>query len=268
MSDDFKVLSLGAGVQSSTLFMMSCMGEVERFDCAIFADTQSEPKHVYEYLTWLQGQGEKYGIPIHVVSAGSLRDDAVARAEDRAKRGAAIPFFLAWEDGKAAGLGRRQCTGDYKIVPLKRKARELMKAAGKRRITMNIGISTDEIQRMRLSGVKYIENNYPLIDLRMSRSDCIEWYNKSGFPAPPRSACTFCPYHSDNEWRRMRDEDPESWQDAVEFDKKMRNIPRIKGTCYLHRSLKPLDEVDLDTPEDMGQMDFGFAGECQGMCGL
>ena len=49
------VLSLGAGVQSSTLALMAAHGEIEPMpDCAIFADTGDEPKDVYEWLKWLR----------------------------------------------------------------------------------------------------------------------------------------------------------------------------------------------------------------------
>ena len=43
-----RVLSLGAGVQSSTVALMIEYGELPMVDCAIFADTQNEPKYVYD----------------------------------------------------------------------------------------------------------------------------------------------------------------------------------------------------------------------------
>ena len=49
-----KVLSLGAGVRSSTVLLMSYHGELPLLDAAIFADTQWEPKAVYEHLEWLK----------------------------------------------------------------------------------------------------------------------------------------------------------------------------------------------------------------------
>lgn len=45
-----RVLSLGAGVQSTTLALMAAHGEIEPPDCAIFADTQWEPAEVYAHL--------------------------------------------------------------------------------------------------------------------------------------------------------------------------------------------------------------------------
>jgi hypothetical protein len=88
-----------------------------------------------------------------------------------------------------------------------------------------------------------------------------------GFPEPPRSACSYCPFHNDSEWRRLRD-DKTSWDEAVRVDRLIREGVRgAKEHLFLHRSLKPLDEVDLSTPEDHGQLNL-FNNECEGMCGV
>ena len=59
---DLRILSLGAGVQSTTLALMIELGEVPMVDCAIFADTMGEPKKVYEHLDWLKS---KLSYPLH-----------------------------------------------------------------------------------------------------------------------------------------------------------------------------------------------------------
>src|SRR4051794_22841087 len=68
-----RVLSLGAGVQSSTLLLMAVQGELD-LDAAIFADTQWEPAWVYDHLTSLELEARRAGIPLHRVTAGSLRE--------------------------------------------------------------------------------------------------------------------------------------------------------------------------------------------------
>jgi hypothetical protein len=257
-----KIISLGAGVQSSTLFLMSCYGDLEKADAAIFADTQDEPKSVYAYLDWLEEEGRKHGIPIYRVTAGSLSQDTVDVIEGRRSRAGMIPAFVDTDNG---GMTMRQCTGDYKISPLRRKARELMKEAGDTEIEMWIGISTDEIQRMKSSGVKYITHRWPLIELRMDRNDCKRWFNSMGGKEPPRSACVYCPFHKNSEWARLKREEPDEFAKAVEFDRKIRNHPKLRGKVYLHRSMMPLDEIDF---ENTDQLDFGFVAECEGMCGI
>ena len=96
---------------------------------------------------------------------------------------------------------------------------------------------------------------------------------KHGYPDPPRSACYYCPFHSDTEWRRLRDDDPEHFQKALDFDKIIRAayIQHDKSTrmeVYLHSSCKPLGEVDFDNDEDKGQQVWDFQSECEGMCGV
>ena len=121
---------------------------------------------------------------------------------------------------------------------------------------------------MKQSGEAWQVNRWPLIERLMSRSDCLLWMDRHGYAIPPKSACIGCPYHSDQAWRDIRDNDPESWADAVEIDKAIRTGFRgIRSELYLHRSLVPLADVDLSTAEDRGQLNM-FNNECEGMCGV
>ena len=50
-----RVISLGAGVQSTALALIAAHGEIGPMpDCAIFADTQWEPQIIYDHLNWLE----------------------------------------------------------------------------------------------------------------------------------------------------------------------------------------------------------------------
>jgi hypothetical protein len=256
-----RTLSLGAGVQSTTLALMAAHGEIGPMpDCAIFSDTGWEPRVVYDHLARLR---EALPFPVHVVSAGNLREDTLARSKTLATRVAAVPWFMRMPNGDEA-MGRRQCTQEYKLRPLQRKAVELM--GGKRPkggCEMWIGISTDEAFRMRPSRVQYIANRWPLIELRMNRNDCERWMERNGWTAP-KSSCIGCPFHSDEQWRALT---PAEFADAIVVDRAIRRQPGMKGEQFMHRSLKPLEEVDLSTAEDRGQLNL-FNNECEGMCGV
>jgi len=294
-----RVLSLGAGVQSTTLALMAAHGEIGPIpDCAIFADTGWEPRAVYEHLAWLRSPNV-LPFPVHIVSAGDLRADLLAGA--RGERWASIPAFTRTvtpagaelpvydedENGDLVAIGsrivptervgvgmiRRQCTGDYKIAPIRRKVRELLGIAGRRSPTAPIaeqwiGISLDEVLRMKPSFEPWQINRWPLIEQGMTRQDCLRWLDRHDYPLPPKSACIGCPFHSDDHWRRMRDRDPEAWADAVSVDAAIRTGFRgIRGDVYLHRSAVPLDQVDLSTDGDRGQLDL-WPNECEGLCGV
>lgn len=269
MTEPTHIISLGAGVQSSTMALMAARCEIGPMPtAAIFADTKCEPLEVYKWLDWLETQ---LPFPVHRVShKRGLVHNIVSNI--KGKRFAGAPFFTE-SDSQGGGKLRRQCTREFKIMPITKKARELIgiqrgERGGKTvRIVQWIGISLDEVSRLKESRSKYIENRWPLIDLRMSRFDCLQWMQRNGYPKPPRSACTFCPYHSDAEWRRLK-ADPRSWRQIVAVDRLIR--AGVRGTrekLYLHRQLKPIAEVNFSTEEERGQTNM-FNNECEGMCGL
>lgn len=269
------ILSLGAGVQSSTMALMAAAGVITPMpECAIFADTQGEPPSVYEWLDWLEKQ---LPFPVHRVTKGSLAADSTRLRISRggkAYQKSSPPAFTA-EAGKPTGLLMRQCTQDYKLDPIFRKMRNLGgKASG---VTQWVGISTDEVQRARpvhKKNAKWLTNRWPLIEMRMSRMHCIEWLKAKGLPIPPRSACSFCPYHTNEEWRRLIAEEPGEFEKAVAYERALQatfaQVVGFRGTVFLHRDLVPLDQVDLAKPSENMEMfdEHGFAVECEGMCGL
>lgn len=250
----FVSLSLGAGVQSTTLALLASEGALPKPDVAIFADTGWEPRAVYDHLDRLAAVLDDAGIPLHRVSAGNLRSDAI----NPAHRYASIPYFVRNPDG-SKGMGRRQCTSEYKLVPIKRKIRELLgaKAPNFRRVPKGrvaeqwIGFSTDEVHRVSdKHGVSYLKSRYPLLELGMSRSDCRRWLTSRGWTTVVKSACIGCPFHGNRQWRELRDNNPAEWADAVEFDRAIRKggargLPP-DSEAFLHSSRVPLDQAPID----------------------
>ena len=280
----WNVLSLGAGVQSTCLALMAERGEISgpKIDFAVFADTQAEPSEVYNHLEWLRGQ---VSYPIYTVTKGSLTEEQlkVRTYTDKAKRKtgdsyikAIIPLFGKMPDGEVVGAIGRKCTADFKVSPIHKFLRTMCGVEhGQKEISVTqwIGISWDEAQRMKESRVNWAQHRWPLIEKKMLRSACIKWMVDNGYPEPPRSACYYCPFHSDNEWRRLRDQDPEHFKKAIEFDYTLREKYRkhdqhTKMEVFLHRSCQPLAEIDFDNDEDKGQMTWDFRAECEGMCGI
>lgn len=261
------VISLGAGVQSTTLALMAAHGEITPMpDCAIFADTQWEPKNVYKHLDWLCS-GNVLPFPVFKVTAGNIRQDIMNHKNTTGGRLAAVPWHIKMPNGDAA-LGRRQCTQEYKLAPIRRKVRELLgNKTPKHGAEIWIGISTDEIMRVKPSRIGYMVNRWPLIEKKLSRNDCLQWLKRHDYPIPPKSSCIGCPFHNNQQWRELRDHSPAEWQDAIEIDAAIRNQPKFRGQQFAHRSLKPLAEVDLSTAEDLGQLNL-FNNECEGMCGV
>lgn len=279
MIKQYHILNLGAGVQSTTLFELMRRGRIHVPPdwVAVFADTQEEPDAVYEHLARLQIEEPKR---ILIGTAGKLGDDVIHGRNSTGQPFVAIPAFTT--NGTSKGMTRRQCTKEYKTEVIGRVIRrQIIGLAKGRAIDRNtevhqyIGISRDEARRS-VGVKKNIESrrgwfaHFPLLEMDWTRADCMRWL-KDNFPHPvPRSACVFCPFHSDAEWLGIKRDDPKGWARAIEIDTALRTTATVANrdvqqTMYLHRSYKPLAEVDLKRESAHS---IGFAGECEGMCGV
>ena len=280
----YQVLSLGAGVQSSVLALMLSQSDSDltalgypKPDLAIFADTGWEPDYVYRHLDWLEDQ---LTFPLVRVSAGDIRTNIRKGRTVSGHKFVDVPFFTVGHDGKK-GMLRRQCTNHYKITPILRHIRKV--AGGKPgrpfpkdvRVEMWLGISVDEAMRMKPSREHWVDHRWPLIDLGMTRANCIEWFNAE-YPDRklPRSACVICPYRSDRHWLELKEAEPESYNEAVEFDRWLRRSKNnpvrrvLGGRPYIHYTRRPLAsaiaERELQDPELVNP----FINECEGNCGV
>jgi hypothetical protein len=262
-----EIISLGAGVQSSAMALMAAAGEITPMPvAAIFADTQAEPKSVYVWLDWLEKQ---LPFPVHRVTRGSLEDESTTVFSSGGKTWTRLapPAFM-FENGKCSGPLMRQCTRDSKLRPL---IKETNRLRNKQPAINWIGISADESLRMKESRTAGITHRWPLVEIGMTRTGCKKWMLAHSFPVPMRSACVFCPYHSDSEWRFLKVEMPDQFVRAVAYEIKLQKAicaaTGFRGKPFLHRSGKPLSEVDFSTEEERGQLNM-FNNECEGMCGV
>lgn len=272
-----KVLNLGAGVQSTTLLLMSCRGELPRLECAIFADTKWESKATYEHLAWLESEAANYGIPIHRVSTGNIREDAVI-SQVRGKkadgqRWASMPMRTIGPDG-SVGMIKRQCTSEYKIAPIERFIRREILCLKPRKhapkehaVDQWFGISSDEAHRAKMAKTPWQRFVYPLLGLPTNmllrpwtRHMCLRWLAEN-YPdrQVPRSACIGCPFHSNEEWRLLTKSE---FADACEVDEAIRHCGGMRSEMFLHQAGIPLINVDLG--RNQGDL---WGEECGGYCG-
>lgn len=331
----FNVLNLGAGWQSTRIFLGSLRGELPRFDAAIFADTMFEPKAVYRHLEWLRQLALDAGVPLLIRTAGDLKQDSIDfrqyRKSGDGKRYASIPFFIKNTDG-SVGRVKRQCTKEYKIeVVEKTIRREILGLKARQRIPKGVivrqwfGISSDEPSRAVFPGqwrqkkmseyrdllsgevmpvyskkyhpTPWLRNVYPLLgqvwnpdrtidEVPMlakteNRDDVGEWL-KANYPERhiPRSACIACPFRSNEEWEKMRDEEPEEFAEACDFDDAMRSADadadadgqrtrgRLVGLPFVHRQLVPLRMADLHGHGERGGGCGTLLDGQDGLCGV
>ena len=270
----FRVLSLGAGVQSSCLALMAEREEygLTKPDFAIFADTGWEPPAVYEHLAWLRSQ---LSYEVVTVGNGNIRHNLLEGRMTDGSKFLGIPAFVINVDG-STGILRRQCTTHYKTNPIQRYLRDKFEVPTGRRVPVGIqvemwlGISVDEALRQKPDREEWITKSYPLIERGFTRAQLIDWFNRN-YPGRvlPTSSCIGCPYHSDALWKHLQENDPKSFQDAVFIDQALRDVPTIrgvvKGEAYLHRSRIPLVDVDFTTTTSYEDL---MAEECEGLCGI
>jgi hypothetical protein len=248
---------------------------LEDWDYAVFADTQAEPDAVYHHLEWLKGRGRA---PIITASAGSLGDNVKRGVNVNGGRFVSIPAYTLLPGGIT--ITRRQCTKEYKLRVVEKAIREILSVPYRARVPSGVfvqqgfGITLDEMGRaariVRNWKTKWSTPIFPLLDRRMNRASCVAWLRTHVPHEVPRSACVFCPYRSDREWRHLRDSDPQGWARALEVDDALRvpdNIVNRKMAAerFVHRSCVPLRLAPIDESDD-GLL--AFAAECSGGCGL
>ena len=259
----FNFLSLGAGRQSTALALMAAHGHVTPMpDAAIFADTGDEPTWVYETVRWLQG-ANVLPFPVLVTSRGRLSERLLA-GDDMAR----VPFHVG-----AGGMAGRQCTRNYKIRPIRRAVREFLGIAPRGYIAPGticqwVGLSYDETWRIKPSGVKFMINRWPLIELGYRVGDCEHWLRVHDYPVPRSSACVYCPYLSNAQRREIKEHDPIGHQRALKVDRELRlpeNVERFHGELYVHSARRALSEIDLSAGSEQGDL---FVNECEGICGV
>ena len=154
------ILSLGAGVQSTYVLKKW----YDELDYIIFADTGNEPQSVYDHLAKLKKDHPKIET-VHHKHGENIYSERGAQQ---------IPAFL-----NNGGFSRRQCTGEWKILPIQRRIKEILGLKPRQHwpkepvVRLWQGISYDELQRMRDSQIPAIEHYYPLVENKIYRYDCM-----------------------------------------------------------------------------------------------
>lgn len=294
-----RILNLGAGVGPTTVYLLAMDGLIDPIDHAIFADTMGEPAAVYSHLRWLQSLG---GPPIIVRSRGDLAAN-LSRGVNAAGQGrkggsgrfVSIPAYTSapLDTSAAEGQVPRQCTREYKVDVVEQAIRELFGLKSRQRmpkgteVVQLFGLHDDEVPRIRRVRARFASHpwasaGFPLAEVSWDRARCVAYLAKRVPHEVPRSACTFCPYRSDSEWKHLRDTDPAGWAQAVAVDGVIRDpaSARARGmeaALYLHRSCVPLAEADIDAgaareaarlEAGRRQLDLFSVDDCVGMCGM
>lgn len=257
---EIHILSLGAGVQSTMLYLRACNHHrsIPHIDYAIFADTGEEPEAVYNHLKWLQSLN---GPQIIICTAGRIGDDLAngwpGKTPEIRRGFAGIPAHM--EHG---GILPRHCSQRYKINPVTNCIRrDILGLKFRQRMPVNdihihqyMGLSFDEPRRVkrvhaRYEKIKWATVHCPLAEAKMTREKIKKWLSSRVPHTVPRSSCTCCPYHSNEEWRIVQ-ANKSDWSRACEVDGILRDKHSIcnrglTDAAYVHKSRVPLRDANI-----------------------
>lgn len=270
MATNLRVFSYGGGVQSTAVLVLAAQGRLS-YDHFVFAHVgeDSENPRTLAYLdAYAQPFARTNGLDLRLLPK-LRRDGSVETLRQRLVSTArSVPIPVRMSNGAP---GRRTCTTDFKIrviAPWLRQHGATVDCPAR----VGLGISTDELDRARTdSGIAWETLEYPLLDLRLNRADCVQIITMAALPVPPKSSCYFCPFHSRREWQRLSREAPALFADAVWLEEQInhkRNAVLGKDKVWLTGNARPLRDLvgthqqstldDLWSPAEGGGCDSGY----------
>ena len=275
MSKRLELWSFGGGVQSTAIAVLIEQGKLPRPDGILWADTGDESEEIYAHIAAWMPRLEAMA-PVYVLKKKGKYPrlgDMVIKKALTSKGSNTLPYFLADPKTGAPSLTRRGCTFNYKTEPLNRRAAKLVKEAGADSFRWWLGISRDEMQRMKS------DQWHPLVEhfdgrMRsdaMSRKDCERIMADAGESAP-RSSCVFCPFRTASEWSSLSTNDRAR---VTQIDEAIENgfaehgrHGTLTDRPFIRSDLRAVDgDAWFDGPPS-DQMTFGWDNECAGICGV
>lgn len=249
-----RYFSFGGGVQSTAVLVLAAQGRVQ-YDAFLFSNVGNDSENPAT-IAYVENVAKPFaaahGIELVELQKRRRTGEAVTLLGQlhHSRKSIDIPAYVG-----AGAPGNRNCTINFKmnVIGKYTKAHGATEADP---ATVAIGISMDEIQRMHnKSAIAWQTLEYPLIDLRLYRRDCMRLIADAGLPVPPKSSCWFCPFHRRDEWVTMKREQPEQFGRAVALEQMLneRRATLGRDEIYLHASLQPLERAVGD------QMAFDFS---------
>lgn len=261
-----KILSCGAGMQSTALALMACenVREPEKYplvpvyDLVAFCDLGKEPSWVMSQVQFIRGACQDAGIKF-VVLQSPLYMDYLKNFGKR--RVVSIPFWTIDQDGKK-GKMMRNCTMEYKINLIQNYVRweilgyrkgQRTKPEDLKAHEMHIGFSAEEKQRCRENPHKMFVNHFPLVDMGLERKDNYAYIRDVWGLITKASACTFCPFHRNYFFEHLKNNHLDQYGELIEFDEMLeREQPntKIRSKLYISRSRKRIKDLKPEECQD------------------
>lgn len=259
-----RILSFGAGMQSTALALMSCENAKSRsaiyplvpvYDAVIFCDLGFEPPWVERQMEFVKTACESSGIFFKKLDT-NLYADFIQNFGER--RTISVPWWTLGDDGHKSKMPRN-CTIDYKVEAISKYVRwELLGYRKGQRLRpedikaheMHMGFSFEEKHRCHDNPNQLFTNRFPLVDMGLVRADNYAYIRDVWGLETKASACTFCPFHKNFFFQYLRENEPETYSKLDELDSLLEAKnpkPPMNADLFISRSRKRLRDL---TPSD------------------
>jgi len=223
------VWACGAGVDSTAIAALIVLGHLPKPDYAYMIDPGYEKQKTWTHVnSVLIPQLSKVGITLHIIPSPNCNIILKERV--------VIPAYVRNSNG-TIGRYPTNC-GPWKEPISKR----WLKEQGVKQCENWIGIAADESKRQRRSLVRWFKHKYPLLELGLTRQDCLDLIARMDWPEPPQTSCIMCPQQTDKQWAHTKEHYPDEWQRVIDTEC---DIQRTHPNVFLHRSCVPIDQVEF-----------------------
>lgn len=229
-----RILSFGAGLQTTALVIMIDKGELE-VDAVVFADTGVEKPETYWYI-------ENYIKPVLRVPFVTVKSHL------------GDLYTHCWDDKILPSVVHRWCTDKFKVRPIEKYL--------KRKGVVYVGFSADEVNRAEKPS--RMTRQFPLIERGISAADCARIIQGYGWPVPLRSSCYICVFNPYTEWNWLKNNHPDLLDRALALEQRhYERYPHLRNSYGLIRGT-PLWKIKEGLQPEMliGGEDSCWSGYC------
>lgn len=270
-----KILSFGAGMQSTALALMSCENAIFKtpkhplvpiYDTVIICDLGLEPPWVKTQMDFVERSCRSAGIFYKVLDTPLYQDFLENFGE---RRTVSIPWWTLKEDGHKSKMPRN-CTLDYKVNAITKYVRwellgykkgQRLKPEDVKAHEMHMGFSLEESRRCHENPHKLFVNKFPLVEMGWERKDSYKYILEVWGLDTKASACAFCPFHRNYFFQYVKENHQETYDAILKVDHTLRDKnprPPMDSDLFISRSRKRIEDL---TPEDCND------AECFEYCG-
>lgn len=271
-----KILSFGAGMQSTALALMSCENAMTNgpapnpmvpvYDAVIICDLGLEQEWVVQQTEFVRKACIDAGIFFKKLDTHLYQDFMENFGE---RRTISIPWWTLRSDGHKSKMPRF-CTIDYKVVEIANFVRRELLGYKKGQHTkkedikaheMHMGFSLEEKSRCGKNPHQLFVNHFPLVDMGWTRAESYKYILEKWGLDTKASACPFCPFHRNYYFQHIKEHDPAIYQSVVKLDHLLRDKtpkPPMDSDLFISRSRKRIEDL---TPEECND------AECFQYCG-